>query len=219
MTSGSTFPQRLTKIDELALPDHWYLTPEDTCYFLGEYTARKGYAFSVTNNLVLNFKKPVTRRGQAQWQYKEQAIVQAAAAFRASLNVEWLNVATLVPIPPSKAKTDPLYDDRLVRMLKAIRATPALDVRELIIQTQSTDAVHDQTTRPRPDQIEAIYQVDASLKTPAPTVIGLFDDILTTGAHFRAAQAVLQRAFPGVRIIGVFIARRVPESSNVEDFL
>ena len=55
MTSGSTFPQRLTKIDDLALPDHYYLTAEDDCYFLGEYTARKGYAFSPTNQLVLNF--------------------------------------------------------------------------------------------------------------------------------------------------------------------
>lgn len=204
MTSGSTFPQRLTKIDELTLPDHSYLTPEDTCYFLGEYTARKGYAFSATNNLVLNFKKPVTRRGQAQWQYKEQAILQAAAAFRASLNAAWLNVATLVPIPPSKAKTDPLYDDRLVRMLKAIRAAPALDVRELIVQTKSTDAVHDQETRPRPEHIEAIYKVGASLKTPAPTVIGLFDDMITTGAHFRAAEAVLQKAFPALSALKNF---------------
>ena len=91
-----------------------------------------------------------------------------------------------------------LYDDRLVRMLKAIRATPALDVRELIIQTRSTDAVHDQTTRPRPEQIEAIYQVDTSLKTPSPSVIGLFDDILTTGGAFPgraggAAESVPER--------------------------
>jgi predicted amidophosphoribosyltransferase len=61
--------------------------------------------------------------------------------------------------------------------------------------------------------------VDASLKAPPPSVIGLFDDMLTTGAHFRASEAVLQKAFPGVRIIGLFIARRVPESSNTEDFL
>src|ERR1700730_15061252 len=124
MTSGSTFPQRLTKIDDLARPDHSYLTPEDTCYFLGEYTARKGFTFSATNNLVLNFKKSVTTRGQAQWQYKEHAIARAAAAFRAALNNEWLNVATLIPIPPSKVKTDPLYDDRLLRMLQALRPAP-----------------------------------------------------------------------------------------------
>ena len=70
MTSASTFPQRLTKIDDLARPDHFYLTPDDECYFLGEYTARKGYAFGATNQLVLNFKKPMTKRTTAQWRYR-----------------------------------------------------------------------------------------------------------------------------------------------------
>lgn len=74
MTSSSTFPQRLTKIDDLIRPDHSYLTDADSCYFLGEYTARKGYAFSPGNNLVLNFKKSVGTRGTAQWQHKERAI-------------------------------------------------------------------------------------------------------------------------------------------------
>jgi hypothetical protein len=126
MTSGSTFPQRLTKIDELARPDHYYLTPADDCYFLGEYTARKGFAFSATNQLILNFKKSMDKRGTAQWRYKDRAIGEAAAAFRAALTGEWLDIATLIPIPPSKAKTDPLYDDRLVRMLNDIRPNPRL---------------------------------------------------------------------------------------------
>ena len=82
MTSGATFPQRLTKVDELIRPDHSYLTADDTCYFLGEYSARKGYAFSPTNQLVLNFKKPVDRRGRPEWVHKERAIAAAAAAFR-----------------------------------------------------------------------------------------------------------------------------------------
>ena len=184
----------------------------------GEYTARKGYAFSSTNNLVLNFKKSVQTRNTAQWQYKERAIGQSAAAFRAALNDEWLNVATLVPIPPSKACADPLYDDRMVRMLRAIRAQPPLDVRDLVVQTVSTGAVHDQETRPRPAEIEALYRIDDALRDPSPRVIGLFDDVLTTGAHYRAAAAVLQQAFPGIRIIGLFIARRVPEAVDVEDF-
>jgi len=42
--------------------------------------------------------------------------------------------------------------------------------------------------------------------------------VLTTGAHFGAASNVLQRTSPGVRVIGVFIARRVPEAADVEDF-
>ena len=218
MISGSTLPQRLTKIDDLSRPDHTYLTAADDCYFIGEYTARRGYAFSSTNNLVLNFKKSVQTRNTAQWPHKERAIGQSAAAFRAALNDEWLNVATLVPIPPSKARADPLYDDRMVRMLRAIRAQPPLDVRELIVQTVSTGAVHDQETRPRPAEIEALYRIDETLRDPPPRVFGLFDDVLTTGAHYLAAAAVLQKAFPGVRIIGLFIARRVPEAVDVEDF-
>jgi hypothetical protein len=115
MTSANTFPQRLTKIDDLARPDHWYLTPEDDCYFFGEYTARKGFAFSATNQLTLNFKKGLDKSVTPQWKYKGRAIGDAAAAFRASLNGEWLKIAALIPIPPSKAKTDALYDDRLVQ--------------------------------------------------------------------------------------------------------
>ena len=133
MTSGNTFPRRLTEIDDLARPDHWYLRPEDDCYFLGEYTARKGFAFSATNQLVLNFKKSMGKRGTPQWWYKDRAIGEAAAAFRTALPEAWLNMATLVPIPPSKAKSDPLYDDRVVRMLQSIRVQPRLDVRELIV--------------------------------------------------------------------------------------
>ena len=218
MTSANTFPQRLTKIDDLARPDHFYLTPADDCYFLGEYTARKGFAFSATNQLVLNFKKSMDKRSTAQWHYKEQAIGAAAAAFRSALNNDWLNIAILVPIPPSKAKDNPFYDDRLVRMLQAIRDQPSLDVRELIIQRASTAAVHDQENRPTPDQIQANYAIDDTLRNPAPRVIGLFDDVLTTGAHYRAASAVLNQAFPSVRIIGLFIARRVPEAADIEDF-
>lgn len=218
MTSAGTFPQRLTKIDDLARPDHFYLTPADECFFLGEYTARKGYAFSATNQLILNFKKSMDKRATAQWRYKGKAIEEAAAAFRAALNNDWLDSATLVPIPPSKSKNDPLYDDRVVRMVRGIRAQPALDVRELIFQRASTAAVHDQENRPTPEQIQANYAIDHAVRDPVPQVIGLFDDVLTTGAHFRAASVVLQQSFPGVKIVGFFIARRVPEAAAFEDF-
>jgi hypothetical protein len=218
MTSAGTFPQRVTKIDDLARPDHFYLTPADECYFLGEYTARKGYAFSATNQLILNFKKSMDKRATAQWCYKERAIEEAAAAFRAALNSEWLDGATLVPIPPSKSKSDALYDDRLVRMVRGIRAHPVLDVRELVLQRTSTVAVHDQENRPTPEQIQANYAIDQAIRGSVPQVIGLFDDVLTTGAHFRAASTALQQSFPGVRIVGLFIARRVPEAADIEDF-
>lgn len=218
MTSGSTFPQRVTKIDALTRPDHSYLSDGDHCFFLGEYTARKDYAFSITNKLILNFKKPVSTRNTAQWRYKELAILQAAAAFRSAIADEHLGKATFVPVPPSKAKDDPLYDDRMTRMLRAIRPLPPLDVRELLLQTGSTAAVHNQIVRPRPEDLITVYRIDPSLISPAPKVTFLCDDVLTTGCHYRAAHTVLQKAFPGVPLIGLFIARRVPEAVDIEDF-
>lgn len=216
MTSNSTFPQRLTQVDDLIRPDHYHLTADDTCYFLGEYTARADYSVSATNSLIFNFKKSLTKRGEYQWRYKEQAIRQSAEAFRRAINDAWFNSATLIPIPPSKSRTDPLYDDRLTRMLRAIRTQPPLDIRELIVQKASTDAVHHSDTRLRPEALEALYEIDQKLTAPTPNVIGLFDDVLTTGAHFKAAQSILQKTFPGVRVIGLLIARRVPETIDIE---
>lgn len=126
-TSQSSFPSRLTKVDALA-PDHWHLDESDECYFFGEYTAGGGYQFSPTNQLIYNLKKGVERRDKSEWWYKEQAINTVAAVFRQAIMPEAIDSITFVPIPPSKAKSDPLYDDRMTRMLLAIRPDPPLDV-------------------------------------------------------------------------------------------
>ena len=123
-----------------------------------------------------------------------------------------------MPIPPSKARDDPLYDDRLTRMLRAIRPAPPLDIRELIIQTQSTEAAHGRDIRPRPEEIEALYRLDEALTEPMPRIVALVDDLLTTGAHFRAAKSVISTQFPDVATIGLFIARRAPDTVDLEDF-
>ncbi len=218
MTSGSTFPQRLTKIDDLTRPDHYYLAAEDECYFIGEYTARKGFAFSATNSLILNLKKGMDRRGKSEWPHKARAIKAAAAAFRASLSDEARTTLTFVPVPPSKAKDDPLYDDRLTQALHAIWPGKAVDVRELVVQPQSTPAAHDQDDRPTPAELEARYAIDQNLVAPAPQTIAVIDDVMTTGAHFIAVRNALRRKFPTTKIVGLFIARRVPEAMDIEDF-
>jgi predicted amidophosphoribosyltransferase len=48
-------------------------------------------------------------------------------------------------------------------------------------------------------------------------MIALFDDVLTTGCHFRAAKSILEKSFHEVEIIGLFIARRAPETMEIED--
>jgi hypothetical protein len=60
--------------------------------------------------------------------------------------------------------------------------------------------------------------IDQTLLNRKPQNIALVDDVLTTGAHFRAACAVVKQVFPDVPIVGLFIARRVPEAVDFEEF-
>jgi predicted amidophosphoribosyltransferase len=50
--------------------------------------------------------------------------------------------------------------------------------------------------------------VDENLSGNLPTKLVLFDDVLTTGAHFKAAKQVLMKRFGQISVIGIFIARR-----------
>lgn len=53
------------------------------------------------------------------------------------------------------------------------------------------------------------YEIVEALAEPPPRQIGIFDDVLTAGTHYRAMHTVLSRRFPGVPITGLFVARRV----------
>lgn len=200
----------LTKIDELIRLDHWYLDEQDECYFIGEYTAGRGYTHSATNQLILNLKKGVDRRGRPEWMYKENAIWQAGTTLRDSLNPTFLQNATFVPVPPSRATSDPLYDDRMVRVLG--RLGQNVDVRVLVSQRQSMHEAHFSQNRPGPHELYQNYDVDNALVEPTPIQIAVVDDVLTTGAHFKGMKMTLEDSFPGVPVVGLFLARRVPDT-------
>jgi hypothetical protein len=115
--------------------------------------------------------------------------------------------ATLVPVPPSKARGDPAYDDRMTKVCQGIRA--GLDVRELVVQSESLPAAHESKDRPTVVDLLRVWSIDEQLANPSPRWIGIFDDVLTTGTRFVAMKTILQGRFPQVHIFGFFIARRV----------
>ena len=213
----SILADRLTKIDDLTRPDHYYLKPSDRCYYVGDYSPRKGFGFRRTNYVVHNFKKPADRKGQPEWRYKGQAINQIADTLRLLLKDEWLELATVVPMPPSKAKDDPLYDDRMLLMVARMCRELDVDIRELIIQDTSLSASHSSNQRLSPDDLIEHYQLDENLIQPTPNVMGVFDDILTTGAHYRAVKDLLNTRFPEVEVIGFFFARVVRPEPDFEE--
>jgi predicted amidophosphoribosyltransferase len=197
---------RLRTIDEQSRPDHARLSSDDQCFYLYEYTSGKNYSFSATNSLISNLKK---KPGAAGYKYKLRDIGIAAAAFAATINQRWLEGATLVPVPPSKAKGDAGYDDRMVQLCRQIRVEPPLDVRELVVQRNSLSAAHESQNRPTVEDLLREYQIDESKANPSPRWIGIFDDVLTVGTHFVAMKTILGARFPGISIQGFFIARRV----------
>lgn len=210
LISARHLASRLQKIDELSRRDHSYLEEGDHCYYFGEYTARESYAHSATNQLIHNLKKTMDKRGTPQWRYKGVAIAESARLLRSAVKADAR--VTFVPIPPSKTKGHPLYDDRLIQILEATCEGRPAEYRELLVQRRSVAAAHLSEVRPTIDEVAANYQIDEALSHPEPQAIFVLDDVLTTGCHFKAAERVLRARFPRSNVIGLFIARRVPKS-------
>ncbi len=210
---------RLSEIDDSNRGDHSRLLPEDTCLYLYEYTSGRDYSFSATNNLINNLKKKPTASA-AQLRYKGNAIIGCANDLRAALHPNWLDVATIVPVPGSKAADHPDFDNRMEQIARLIR--PGLDVRNLVIQAQSTHAAHEVGAGDRVtvEELLELYSINEAIAAPTPRQIGILDDVLTAGTHFRAMKIKLAQRFPGVPIVGLFIARRVfPPAADDFDIL
>lgn len=200
---------RLVQIDESTRGAHYHLRDTDVCLFFYEYTSGQTWAFSQTNNLISNLKKKPSTSSQGELYYKGRAIARCAADFRGALNLEYLKTATIVPVPCSKTKDHPDYDNRMERVANLI--SPDLDVRNLVVQTESTVADHEagEGARTTVERLIELYEIDESLADPAPEALIILDDVLTAGKHFRAMSTVLGERFPGVPIYGLFVARRV----------
>ena len=238
MTSMKSFPRTFTKVDKLTSRSHSYLSSDDECYYLGEYAARRGYRYSQTNDLLLNFKKSRDREGRPEWRHKGLAIKQVAKNFSyglAGLSHELDNHlmfgrncgVVYVPVPPSKTKSDPLYDNRLPDMLNQVVCPPdfanpvdkRLDVQELIQRRESTIPAHSRSAQGLSRQTAQEIVDDHYLAVPSelinPRIISIVDDLLAEGAHYSACRSMLSERFPNSRIIGLFIARRLIEGDDL----
>lgn len=201
---------KLLEIDDLFRGQHYHLRDTDQCFFFGEYTSGKDYSHSPTNQLIHNFKKGMDRREREEFKYKKKAIEKVAGMFKDSIMTpDLLRSCTLVPIPPSKRKDHPLYDDRMLQALSICTGSYQADIRELIRLKSNMDAVHESAVRPSLQELMQNLEIDHNKTVDLKKNIILFDDVLTTGAHFVACKEVILLSFPDVIVQGVFIARRV----------
>ena len=206
----------LRKIDELVIGEHHNLQPDDECYYFMEYTAAAGFNHSTTNDLILNFKKSPARSQLPDYHYKGRAIKRIGQIFRDNLTVNtppWI----LVPIPPSKVKANPLYDNRMTQALNYYCADQG-DIRELIYTLNDRDSLHGSNNRRSIPDLQANMAIDKTVCAQLGDHIVLFDDVLTTGASFKACKNLILQEYPNTRVIGIFVARRSLLLSTLLDF-
>ena len=200
---------RLLKIDELLLPEHKYLTTEDECYYFMEY--RPGIR-DKTGSIIMNFKKSPAQKNQDHYKYKIKEIKSIAAIFREALPIK--DDTILVPIPPSKRRDHPDFDDRGYRMLKIYCGQdPNADIRDIFSAKKNIGSFHDSMSKPSFEELLANMEMDIDLCANKKSNIILVDDVITNGTHFKVCKSLLKQQFPDSTIIGVFIARRVHDGS------
>jgi hypothetical protein len=77
---------RFLKIDDQNRGDHPHLIANDECYFLYEYTSRRNYTFSSTNQLISNLKKKPSQTSANAYKYKLDAIQACTRDLKGAIN-------------------------------------------------------------------------------------------------------------------------------------
>lgn len=201
---------KILKIDELVIGQHHFLTASDECYYLMNYSSGKTFRHNKENDIIQNFKKGLEKKGNSiEWGHKRKAIVALAGLMRRHVFMKaTLSKCTFVPVAPSKAKGDPLYDDRLMDLLRMASEGMDADIRELVLSTRSTRASHLSDERLTVEELVANSFIDENLIDGVREIIIIFDDVLVAGAHFRAYKTILSHRFPEKKVVGIFLARR-----------
>lgn len=207
---------KLQRIDDLLRQQHSYLESSDLCFFLGESASGLKFEPKTMHQLIFNFKKPIEKKGQQDWHYKEKAIKEITDLILNLRNWEKWSQYTWIPMPSSKIPSDSGYDDRLLQVLSRLKNQyPALDVRNILFSKRNRESAHSSGHKKELRTIEFHQKnleviTSNEVKTDPPKVIVIFDDLITSGAQFKATQSLLRNSYPQAVIVGFFIARNNP---------
>lgn len=185
---------------------------QDTCYFAREFISGGGFAFG-TNQLIFNFKKGPEKKGTVEWSYKESAVKQFAA------ELPFKKPSTIAFIPTSKRRDDTRYDPRFDMLADELGLLcPFISIEEPIEIAASREAVHYQHGPRSVADYLTTYRWIGFRNQPVDRLI-VVDDVLTSGAQFKAYKATVQKHCPELDVIGVFwsITRPRPASAVSPD--
>lgn len=205
---------RLRRIEGRLLEDHYWLGAGDECWFLREYVPGAGFRHGSTNDLISNFKKPAGASA-AELGHKARAIRQVARELAAALAGPRWRGWVLAPMPPSVLPWEDGYDERMEEVCRRVGEAVGLEVRELLVGNESVRGASRGGRRRSPAELGDWIDVDEEVVPPWPEKVLVIDDVVCAGAHFVAVRRALEGRFPGVRVVGVFVARVVREGYRV----
>lgn len=225
---------KLDKEDELTgiLSNRPYLRENDWCVYAREYQSGKDYRAGETNSFISNFKKSASKikpkygrllsfDGPAktikvsspQSHYRREAVGKFKEEIKQlfkQIKLEATQNITVTAIPSSKRRDDPEYDNRFEDLFNELaKEYSGLCVEWPVEIKQTVQSAHGSTkVRPFPEQIKANYSWKG-FKREFPKRLYVFDDVITTGAHFRAFSDFLRDNEYNGEIVGVFWAKAI----------
>lgn len=184
----------------------YYWINEHKGFYAREYKARQGFDAGETNQLIYNFKKSPSVRNTGQWYYRNQAVLKFAQEASELIRQDAHGVVTA--IPSSKAKSDPEYTNRFEDFFSQLLSLrPNLVVNWPVEIAVTVPSAHLNGNR-NPDAIKGNY-VWKGFQGEMPNSLIVFDDVVTTGSHFRAMHDFLRENGFNGDLYGIFWARSI----------
>lgn len=179
-----------------------FLVENDKCYYYYVYTPG-GYTISNDNSVVQNFKKDMARKGNKEWHYRDEAVDKFALMLHQTLRDR---SCTIIPCATSRPRGSLNFNDRLDATANKLRLlSPNYDIQFCLDTIKELIPSHTGGTR-NPTEIMNNTRWIQPTTQPNPHIV-LFDDVLTTGAHFRAYKDIILSHYPFCKVIGIFLAK------------
>jgi predicted amidophosphoribosyltransferase len=180
-------------------------------YYMHEY--RKDintYNDNPVRSKIHNLKKDISCRSNPHiWHYKLCAIEEMAEDISMLIGESSVYCA---PMPTSMMRSDERYDNRLELVVERV-ARSCQNVTQLLPfdLVKSVEPFH-RSRRYRNAEVIASNIIVNPNSIPQDRPLVLIDDIITSGALFRACCMVVHRHHPSTKVYGVFWARTLDKS-------
>ncbi len=206
-----------------------HIKESDKCRHLMEYIKGGGYKASTANDLISNFKKGYynsngEKRSSTELKYREKAIKQFADDLYEFLKrAPQGKLVNISFIPTSKSKKYPKYDDRFELVCEKLSEKFKGDSRFLFKNPIEILNSREQSSRTNEFRGEDYIQ---KLKDnfswvwnyfKIPDFFLVFDDVITTGAQFRAySDFICDNMNTSPRVGGLFWAKAIEKEIQAD---